>query len=268
MDDMANEHERSDAIDKESSVYKAMKILSTLGELGFQTNGEARLSELVGRTGYARPTVHRLLTTMKQCGFVSQTASGPYRFGPEFMLVAQQAFGKADIRRMALPLMATLSNQSGYTVHLGVRDGAEVVYIDKREPPQGLHISSAIGQRRPLQFTALGKALLAWAPIELSKESLAEPWQPRTNNSLTSAEAVIAQFTEIRARGYAVDNEESDLGFRCVAAPLLTHGNAPVAAISMTTLSAQVSDAELDVMGQQIARTAREISNALGGRSQ
>ncbi|ESQ77124.1 IclR family transcriptional regulator [Asticcacaulis sp. AC402] len=268
MDDLTDRGGQTDTIDKENSVYKALKILSTLGELSFQANGEARLSELVGRTGYARPTVHRLLTTMKQCGFVSQTASGPYRFGPEFMLVAQQAFGKADIRRMALPSMANLSHQSGYTVHLGVRDGSEVVYIDKREPPQGLHISSAIGQRRPLQFTALGKAILAWAPIETSRECLAKPWQQRTKNSLPSAEAVIAQFSDIRQRGYAIDNEESDLGFRCVAAPLLTHGHVPVAAISLTTLSAQVSDTELEGMGQKIARTAREISNSLGGGSQ
>jgi len=254
----------SDSGDKENAGYKTLRILSAIGELGLHSGGEVRLVDLVRATGYTRPTVHRLLNTMKACGMVTQEASGPYRFGPQMHLLAQQAFGAGDIRRMALPLMKGLSEDTGHTVHLAVRDGGEVVYVDKVEPTGGLHVSSAIGQRRPLQFTALGKALLAYVPADVTESMLPEHWPARTANSLQTREALVRQFGEIRQTGYAIDNEESDAGFRCVAAPILTRGGIAVAAISVTTVSSRTPMAELKVLGLRIAETAAAISRALG----
>ena len=251
--------------DKDNAGFKTLRVLSTLGALGLHSDGEVRLVDLVQATGYTRPTVHRLLATMKTCGFVTQTEAGLYRFGAQMELLAQQCYGTRDIRRMALPAMQALCRETGHTVHLGIRDGSDVVYVDKQEPPNGLHISSAIGQRRPLQFTALGKALLTWSPAGTAETLLPAAWAGRTANSLTTIAAMTGQFGDIRARGYALDTEESDPGFRCVAAPILTRGGLAVAALSMTTSTARTSMDELEAMGLRIAETAGMISRLLQG---
>lgn len=253
-----------DTTDKENAGYKTLKILSAIGELGLHSGGDVRLVDLVRATGYTRPTVHRLLTTMKACGIVAQDASGPYRFGPQMHLIAQQCFGAGDIRRMALPLMKGLSEDTGHTVHLGARDGGEVVYVDKVEPQGGLHVSSAIGMRLPLQFTALGKVLLAYGPEATVAELLPDTWPPRTETSLTTRAQLVGQFGDIRRTGYAIDDEESTPGFRCVAAPILTRGGIAIAAISMTTVSSRTPMTELRAMGARAADAAQAIARALG----
>ena len=250
--------------DRDNAGYKTLKVLSAIGDLGLHSGGDVRLVDLVRATGYTRPTVHRLLTTMKACGVVTQEASGPYRFGPQMHLLAQQCFGAGDIRRMALPLMRALGEATGHTVHLGARDGGEVVYVDKVEPPGGLHVSSAVGMRLPLQFTALGKVLLAYAPDGTTEGVLPETWTPRTAHSLISRAEVAGQFAGIRAAGYAIDDEESTPGFRCVAAPILARGGIAIAAISMTTVSSRTPMDELKAMGARAAATAAAIARALG----
>lgn len=247
----------------ENAGAKMLSVLSALGELGLDRDGEVRLTDLITATGYTRPTVHRLLATLKAQGFVAQEASGPYSFGPRMYLLAQQCFGRRDIRRMALPHMQALSRETGHTVHLGVREGGEVVYIDKQEPPGGMAVSSAIGQRRPLQFTALGKVLLAFSPQGTAEAVLPPAWPARTERSLTTRDGLLAQMDSIRARGFAFDDEESDPGFRCVAAPIVTRGGAAVAALSLTTVASRIPTDQLEAFGRRIRAVAEDISRVL-----
>ncbi len=106
--------------------------------------------------------------------------------------------------------------------------------------------------------------LLAYAQDGTAEDVLPETWAPRTPHSLISRAAVVGQFPAIRDAGYAIDNEESTPGFRCVAAPILTRGGIAIAAISMTTVSSRTPMTELKAMGMQAAETAAAIARALG----
>ena len=251
--------------ERQSSAAKMLGILLAVGELGLKDGGKVRLADLVALTGHPRPTVHRLLNDLKAAGFVSQEMSGPYRLGPKILLLAAQCLGGLDIRRLANPVMQALSERFGHTVHLGIRDGVEVVYIDKVEPPRGIRVGSTIGQRRDLAVTALGKALLASSSPSLVAEVGKTGWTRRTGNTLRSLDELERQLADIRSNGYAIDDEESDLGLRCTAAAILDRLGMPVAAISVTTLSSQVDRVELARLGTAIAEAARDITAMLSG---
>ena len=254
----------SDQGDRQSSATKMLQILLGLGELGLKTGGVVRLVDLVERTQYPRPTVHRLLNVLKQAGFVAQDALGPYHLGPKILLLAAQSLGGLDVRRIAHPILQVFSEQICHTVHLGIRDGLEITYIDKVEAPDGVHVGSTIGQRRAIPVSALGKALLAHSPPALLDQVRTAGWTCRTPNTLSTIEELQQQLIEIRRSGYALDNEECDLGLRCVAAAVFNHANLPIAAISVTTLKSQVDDAELKHLGIEIATIAHHISQMLG----
>ncbi len=247
---------------KSSSGTKMLNVLTSLGELG--SDGDVRLMDVVELTGYPQPTVHRLLTQLKQAGFVTQQISGPYRLGPKILTLAAQCLGGLEVRQIAASTMQAFSERVGHTVHLAIADNIEVVYIAKTEPLNGLRIGSTVGQRRPIPVTALGKAILAFSSPVLLAQVLAVGWEKRTANTLRSAAALERQLTEIRQAGYAIDDEESDLGLRCAAAPIFNHEGLPIAALSVTTLTSRVSHNHLLTLGSDLARMANVVSEKLG----
>jgi DNA-binding IclR family transcriptional regulator len=161
--------------------------------------------------------------------------------------------------------MQAFGERFGHTVHLGIRDGVEVVYIDKVEPRHGVLVGSTIGQRRPIPVTALGKALLAHSAPSLLAEVGATGWARRTPNTLQSLTDLEAQLVAVRENGYALDDEESDLGLRCAAAPIFNHAGLPIAAISVTTLSSRVTSEALRQLGFELGQAAHGITLTLGG---
>ena len=247
---------------KSSSGTKMLNVMTSLGELG--RDGEVRLMDVVKLTGYPQPTVHRLLTQLKQAGFVTQQVSGPYRLGPKILTLAAQCLGGLEVRQIAASTMQAFCEKMGHTVHLAIADNVEVVYIAKTEPFNGLRIGSTVGQRRPIPVTALGKAILAFSSQALLARVLEAGWEKRTANTLRSTAALERQLTEIRRAGYAIDDEESDLGLRCAAAPIFNHEGLPTAALSVTTLTSRVSYSQLVTLGSDLAREANAISEKLG----
>lgn len=254
-----------DIDDRLTSAEKMLEVLMAVGELGVQDGGATRLADVVTTTGFPRPTTHRLLSQLKQAGFVSQEPSGPYRLGPKVLLLAAQALGGLDVRRIANPAMQAFCDRFGHTVHLGIRDGVDVVYIDKAEARQGTQVGSKIGQRRPIPVTALGKALLAYSEPHVVEQVVAAGWPRRTSNSVATAAALMAQLVEVRSTGAAFDDEESDLGLRCAAAAIFDHNGQPIAAISVTTLVSQVDRDGILRLARELTAVARDISATLTG---
>jgi DNA-binding IclR family transcriptional regulator len=125
-------------------------------------------------------------------------------------------------------------------------------------------IGSTIGQRRPIPLTALGKALLAYSAPSLLDRVAAAGWERRTENSLRSVPALERQLAEIRRFGFAIDNEECDVGLRCAATPIFSHAGLPIAAISATTLTSRVDHDALTLLAAELAKAAQEVSAALG----
>ncbi|PKU24669.1 IclR family transcriptional regulator [Telmatospirillum siberiense] len=250
---------------RQSSADKTLEILVALGELGLKSDDGVRLTDLVEHTGHPRPTVHRLLGELRRFGFATQDeASGRYRLGPKLLVLSAQCLGGLDLRRIAQPFMRELVDDIGFMAHLGIMDKHWIVYIDKVESTQVVRIVSSIGQRREASTTAIGKAILAYSPRQVVDDLIGEGLPLRTPRSIGTAEALFDELKRTRVRGFALDNEECDLGICCVAAPIFDHSGTVIAAISVTMMVSQVAGGDIERIGNTVAATALKISEGLG----
>jgi IclR family KDG regulon transcriptional repressor len=165
------------------------------------------------------------------------------------------------MRRRAKVAMEEFVQSGGPTVHLGIRDGNEVVYIDKAESLKFATIASAVGQRRPLNVTALGKCLVAFdANADLADNLADAGLVGRTQNSITDRKRWVAEIAEVRKNGIAHDVEECDVGACCVAAPICDSQGYAVAAISISALSIDRAQNDSDRLERKIRQLAAVIS--------
>ncbi|MEJ2352496.1 MAG: IclR family transcriptional regulator [Anaerolineales bacterium] len=245
------------------SVERAIMILEQLADCG----GSASLSDLARSLGLSRSTVHGLLATMRQRGFVTQDSNGHYALGIKLFELGTLAVSRLDLRVIAGPILQRLVDEFNETVHLVVGDGLDVVYIDKRESPQSMRIVSQVGRRLPAYCTSVGKAMLAFLPEEELDELLTGvEMQPWTHNTITEKEQLKAHLREVRRRGYALDNEEIFEGLRCVGAPIRDHLKQVVAAVSVAGPSVRLGPDRISEIIPAVVKAATEISHQLGCR--
>ncbi len=147
---------------------------------------------------------------------------GAYLLGPRLVHLGSGSTYQSTIRKVSRPILDTLWRETGETVNLAVLDGREILYLDVIESPHNFRLVSQVGMRRPLHCTALGKAVLTWQSASFRDELLSTTkFEKLTPHSITRASELIAELGRIQRRGYALDDEEVELGARCVAAPVL-----------------------------------------------
>src|SRR5260370_4787025 len=243
----------------QTSLSKALRLLFAIGE----TTNPAGISvgELMKAAKVSRPTAYRFLNELEQFGLVRSVPKQPmWQLGPKVIALAAQAGSWAIMRRRAKVAMEAFVQAGGPTVHLGIRDGNEVVYIDKAESLRFATISSVVGQRRPLNVTALGKCLVAFdANAELADNLADAGLVGRTPNSITDRQRWVAEIAQVRKNGIAHDVEESDVGACCVAAPICDSQCYAVAAISISSLS--IDRAKND--SERLPPNIRHLANVL-----
>ncbi len=194
------------------------------------------LAELVRRTGLHKATVHRLagaLVTHRLLDRVPGPAAG-YRLSGGLFELGMMASLERSLLEMAMPFLQDLFERTHETVHLGVRDGTEVVYVAKIGGHRQASSPSRTGGRLPMHCTAIGKALLAWSPPDLQLEVLRAPMERRTPHTIVAPGRLRAQLVRALEAGVTYEREESAPGLVCVAAPVLDADNHAIAAISVT----------------------------------
>jgi len=216
------------------SVDRALRVLEALAEHG----GGIALDDLAKTTGIPKSSLHRTLTALRQRGFATRQEDGRYLLGGELLRLAFAFHERLDIRAVAHPFLERLRDEVNETVHLGILDGHDVVYLDKLECSHSIRLTSMVGGRNPAHCTAVGKALLAWAyPTDREIRGWARrhrPLERRTPNTITTEAALIREMARIRRDGYAKDLEESERGVHCVAAPVFLGHPVPRAAVSVS----------------------------------
>lgn len=249
---------------RETSLGKALKLLYLVGES--EDPAGISVSELVRLTKLSRPTVYRFLGELQEFGLVTAVPKRPmWQLGPKVVALAAMAGNWASLRRRAKQAMDEFVRSEGFTIHLGIRDGTEVVYIDKSESSRHMTISSVIGQRRSVHVTALGKCLVAFDPDpDLPKNVAVKGLPGRTPRSITTEKAWLAEIEKVRKAGIAFDKDECDVGARCVAAPILDAQGYAVAALSLSALTSRADDFDFRKMGQQVRVLADSISLVQG----
>lgn len=227
------------------------------------------LAALATRTGIPRPTAFRLMTTLEQAGFVSKE-SGEYQLGIKCFVLGNIVGATLDLRERARPHLDALRDTTGETVHLAVLDGWQVLYIERLQSPHPIgFMRSRVGAIVPAYCTSLGKTLLAFKPNEIVADWLATAsLKTMTRQTITQPQRLMKELRAIRDRGYALDEQEHEVGVRCIAAPVWNHAREVVAAISVAGPADRMPR---PLVGSDMARiilaTAAAISTELGALS-
>lgn len=216
------------------SVDRALRLLQELAEHG----SGVTLSELASTTGLPKSSLHRTLGALQERGFATQRDDARYLLGAELLRIAFEFQGRLDLRVLLRPTLERVRATLNETVHVGVLDGPDVVYVDKLESTRPLSLTSKIGGRNPAHATAVGKALLAWAyPTQASITEWVRrdgPLVRRTSRTIVDASHLAKELSRVRADGFSKDLEESEPGVRCLATPVFFGGAVPIAAISVS----------------------------------
>ena len=243
------------------SLDRAFAILEAMADAG----GVIGLSQLATDSGLPLATIHRLVRTLVDLGYVRQEPSRQYSLGPRLMRLADTSTKR--LGTLAHPYMTAVVEQLGESVNLAVLDGEEIVYVAQVQPSQNfMRMFTEVGRRAKPHTTAVGKAILAAEPDQAVLDLLKRTGMPRrTEHTITDPNTFLADLHRVRARGYALDDGEQEVGVRCVAVAV---PDAPRAmALSMSGPLPRMSDAVVEKAAPILQGAAAQISAELGGAS-
>jgi IclR family transcriptional regulator, pca regulon regulatory protein len=231
------------------------------------------VSELGREIGLSRSTTHRYVATLARLGYLRQDdGTKKYRLVPRVLDLGFSAINSMELREVAAPHLRGLSDATGFTVNMAILDGLDIVYVERcRSTRAGLRevdLNLHVGARLPAYCTSLGKVLLAFLPDDERDAALASiEFSRRGPNTTISRSALAAELRRVRIDGFAINNEELAYGLRSIAAPVLDHDGAAVAAINLAVHSSMVSMQDLAArLSATVRRAAAEVSAHLGYR--
>jgi DNA-binding IclR family transcriptional regulator len=244
------------------SVPALERGLLMLEHMAKSRNG-VTLSHLTQKLHVPRSTGHALLLTFQRCGYVQRDdETGRYRLGFRLHALAKIALSGIGLRGRASPLLYQLMQNSGLTVHLAILEEGEAILIDRIEPPGAPKLATWVGKSMGLHCTAVGKALIASLPEEELANMIRRQGLMRYNdNTIGSMRRLRMACEEIQQMGYAVDDEEEEIGVRCIAAPVCNSRGEVVAAISISGTKSQIEDIAIKVA--RVKETAQALSHYL-----
>jgi len=210
-------------------------------------------------------TVHRFLVNLDRAGFLNCGGDGVYHLGIACFAIGHAALGQLDIRRLSLPYLQELNQQTRETIHLTIRHGLSAVYVEKLDSMEPLRIHSRIGAGVPLHCTAVGKILLAYLPQQEQDKVIRQLDLKRlTPNTAGSLQELQAELYRVRKNGYACDMEEHELHIRCIAAPIWDHSGAVHASLSLTAPMVRLPVSRLRQLAPLVQEAGVRISRELG----
>lgn len=252
----------------EEKLVGADRVIAVLTELADHPLG-VTLDELASAVRGSKPTVHRALATLRRAGLAEMTGRGVYILGDEYLRLAfRNLDGRPETARIQ-PLLEQLSEDFGETAHYAVLAGNDIVYRAKMDPAQGaVRLTSVVGGRNPAHRTAVGKALLS---TQLFDTSQVQEWigptplEQKTANTIVTPEALSAELEATRKRGFAVDDQENEVGINCVGIPVYLGGaGSPTGAISVSAVRFRTS---LESLVESVPSIKRTIVARLGPHS-
>jgi DNA-binding IclR family transcriptional regulator len=255
VDDEPEKAERSGGV---PAIDRALNVLECLS----QSRKGYSVSELSRRLALPKSSVHLILRTLERRGYLQkQSSGGRYKFGMKLIALSRTALDGVELRDEARPALAALAQRTGLTVHMGVLERSEIVIIERLESASPVRVVSWIGRRMDLNSTAIGKALIAHLG-DAEFESQVRPSQLARHNERTIASmaALRKELDRVRKLGYAVCDEEDEIGVRCVGAPVVNAQGHAIAAISVAGTTLQIPPDRVDALGQAVREAAAEIS--------
>jgi len=224
-----------------------------------------RFTDVVAATGLAKGTVHRILTTLIENGFVTASPADGYLPGPKILSLAGRALQRIDISAIAQPFVDKLVQRVHCTVHVGVVNGDEVLYLIRSDSDKPYQMPSRVGLAIPMHSSGIGKVVLSGYTDEGLEQFVARAGLPyRTEHTITTLEGLRSEIHRVREAGYALDREENVPGVGCVAAPIRDHTGTIKYGVSISTILLEHTPEQIEAMSRDAVKTANEISRALG----
>jgi len=243
---------------------RAVSVLEALSE----SDAPLSLAQICQRMNLHKSTAHRSLMVLERSALIERTPENRFRLGLKLYELGNRAVEQIDLRARVHPFFRRLAANVGETVHLSVLQKTSVVYLDKVEPNRRVCMSSKTGTSNPVYCTSMGKAMLAFQPQETIEQIVAKiRFVPYTHKTLCSREKLLKSLERVRRRGYAIDDEEIELGVRCVGAPIFNENHWAIAAVSVSGPSSRITAQSVPQIAEHLLICCREISAALGMRA-
>jgi IclR family transcriptional regulator, KDG regulon repressor len=242
-----------------SSVQKISRILNCF------TKDEPALGNLqiAEKLKMNASTVHHLVRTLCQEGILIQDSKKKYRLGWKLLEWSNHVMYQQDINTEALPLCEGLVRRFHTTVHIGMFDKGEVRFVLRVASKKSVAVPTFIGDTKPAYCTSTGKVLLAFNPAMI-KPAVQNGLLQRAANTITNVDKLKGELREIKRQGYAISNNENELGLYGIAAPIKSYTGQTIAALNMVGPVSYMLGKDTPSMIQHVVRTAETISKELG----
>jgi DNA-binding IclR family transcriptional regulator len=250
--------------DEQKNPIQVIERMTRLLEVLAQHPEPLGLKQIAQYTRLHPSTAHRILAAMSGDRLVDRVEPGSYRLGMRLLELGNLVKSRISVRELALPVMRELHSQTGETVNLSVRHDDEIVYVERTSSGRSaMRVVHVVGTRAPLHVTAAGKLfLLEEGFARLRDYAKRTGLAPQTKNTLSAIPLLERELERIQRQGWATDNEEAEIGVRCVAAGIRDDGGSLVAALSLST----PADRMKVQWGPLVKETADRVSRTIGHR--
>ncbi|GIM29405.1 IclR family transcriptional regulator [Clostridium polyendosporum] len=244
------------------SVDRSLSILEVLSEY----EDGLGITEISEKVGLHKSTIHRLLATLIYKGYVEQSSTtNKYKLTLKLFELGSKKVEKLNVVTVSRPFLHELMEKTNEVVHLVVREGNEIVYVSKVESENTIRMHSRIGRRAAVCCTAVGKSMLS----HMSDEEVEEIWNTSEIKQLTQYTITdLNEFKEhlklVRERGYAVDEQENELGVRCIGTSVFNYKEEVCGAISVSGPIISFTEDKIEAYAQLLKEYANKISKELG----
>jgi DNA-binding IclR family transcriptional regulator len=245
------------------AISRALDVLEFLG-----ANQSVSFTEIHSRLGFPKSSTYQMLSTLEARGYVRRSGDGNrYELGLRLFELGNLSVSRLNVRSESLPVLRELAAATNQTVHIGILDGSEGVYLAKVESSRPIRIHSWEGKRIPLHSSSMGKVLLAWKPDDQVSDILAHVDFPKnTGKTITDRELLKAHLKTVRQKGWALDDQENEPDVRCLGAPVFDIEGNVIAAVSLSGSVTQMNDEALPRLLDFLLDGAKRISERLGNK--
>ncbi len=244
------------------SVERALRIFELLS----RSQRGLLLSEICRTLILPKSSTFLVVTALEKNGYLQKNKqTGRYRFGLKLVSLSRSALENLDLRQVARPFLQRLAQETRLTVHLAVLERGEAVLIDKIEAPGLVKLATWVGRRMDVNCTGVGKALIAFLPKDSFDQQIRGQVLAKHNQqTIVSARGLEKELARIRELGYSFDDEEDEIGLRCVGAPVFDYNKAVIAALSVAGTVSQIPLEIVPDLAAKVKQTASAISSNFG----
>lgn len=226
-----------------------------------------RFTDIVDEAALPKSTVHRILSSLIEEGYVSGDADRGYRAGRRFMSLAGLVLGAADITVAAHDVVERLVAEVDCTIHVGALSGDEMVYVIRQDSSKPYRMKSRVGLSIPLHSSGMGKAVLGeWSEAEIRGYADRTGLPARTESTITTVEGLLTASAEVNERGYALDLSENEVGTVCVSAAIHDYTGRATHGLSISSIALEHPGESIAMFAPQAIAAAAEISALLGAQ--